>query len=58
MRVSPRDLKFAIFRDVKNGYKRRLPSAREETVGISKRGHWNKGTCQQEVQSLNAWCES
>jgi len=56
--VSPRDLKFAIFRDVKNGYKRRLPSAREETVGISKRGHWNKGTCQQEVQSLIAWCES
>jgi uncharacterized protein YegP (UPF0339 family) len=50
--MSARDLKFIIFRDMKDGYRWRLRSARGETVETSERGHRRKGECEQEVQRV------
>ena len=50
--MSTSDLKFVIFRDLKDGYRWRLSSARGETLERSKRGHLHKGECQQEVFHL------
>jgi uncharacterized protein YegP (UPF0339 family) len=46
------DLKFVIFRDVKDGYRWRLSSASGETLERSERGHDHKGECAQEVFRL------
>ena len=46
--MSASDHKFVIFRDLKDGYRWRLNSARGETLEIS-RGHYDKGECEQEV---------
>jgi uncharacterized protein YegP (UPF0339 family) len=46
------DLKFVIFRDLKDGYRWRLSSASGKTVERSERGHRNKGECTQEVCGL------
>jgi uncharacterized protein YegP (UPF0339 family) len=50
--MSASNLKFVIFRDLKNGYRWRLSSATGQTVERSERGHDHKGECQQEVFSL------
>ena len=50
--MSASDHKFVIFRDLKDGYKWRLRSARGETLEISERGHRHKGECAQEVHRL------
>ena len=50
--MSANDHKFVIFRDLKDGYKWRLRSARGETLEISERGHHHKGACEQEVHRL------
>jgi uncharacterized protein YegP (UPF0339 family) len=50
--MSARDLKFVIFRDLKNGYRWRLRSASGQTVERSERGHLHKGECAQEVFCL------
>jgi uncharacterized protein YegP (UPF0339 family) len=50
--VSARDLKFVIFRDLKDGYRWRLSSASGQTVERSDGGHRNKGECAQEVFGL------
>jgi uncharacterized protein YegP (UPF0339 family) len=47
--VSASDLKFVIFRDVKDGYRWRLRSAAGQTLERSERGHLHKGECTQEV---------
>ena len=49
--MSASNLKFVIFRDLKNGYRWRLSSTRGETLEIS-RGHYDKGVCEQEVHRL------
>jgi uncharacterized protein YegP (UPF0339 family) len=49
--MSASDDKFVIFRDLKDGYRWRLSSARGETLEIS-RGHYDKGECEQEVHRL------
>ena len=49
--MSASNLKFVIFRDLKDGYRWRLSSARGETLEIS-RGHYDKGVCEQEVHRL------
>jgi uncharacterized protein YegP (UPF0339 family) len=46
------DLKFVIFRDVKDGYRWRLSSATGETLEYSERGHDHKGECEQDVYRL------
>ena len=46
------DLKFVIFRDLKDGYKWRLSSAAGQTLERSERGHLHKGECAQEVFRL------
>jgi uncharacterized protein YegP (UPF0339 family) len=46
------DLKFVIFRDMKDGYRWRLSSALGETVEFSERGHLHKDECEQEVYQL------
>ncbi len=46
------DLKFVIFRDLKDGYRWRLSSATDETLERSERGHLHKGECAQEVFRL------
>jgi uncharacterized protein YegP (UPF0339 family) len=46
------DLKFVIFRDMKDGYRWRLSSASGETVEFSERGHLHKDECEQEVYQL------
>jgi uncharacterized protein YegP (UPF0339 family) len=50
--VSASDLKFVIYRDVKDGYRWRLRSASGETVDISERGYRHKEACLQEVHRL------
>jgi uncharacterized protein YegP (UPF0339 family) len=50
--MSASDLKFVIFRDLNNGYKWRLRTARGETLETSQRGHRHKGECAQEVFRL------
>ena len=46
------DLKFVIFRDLKDGYRWRLSSASGQTVERSERAHRHKGECAQEVFRL------
>jgi uncharacterized protein YegP (UPF0339 family) len=46
------DLKFVIFRDLKDGYRWRLSSPTGETVELSERAHLHKGECEQEVYGL------
>jgi uncharacterized protein YegP (UPF0339 family) len=41
--MSARNIKFVIFRDMKDGYMWRLRSASGQTVERSERGHLNKG---------------
>jgi uncharacterized protein YegP (UPF0339 family) len=50
--MSASDLKFVIFRDMKDGYRWRLSSPSGETVEYSERGHLYKGECAQEVYRL------
>jgi uncharacterized protein YegP (UPF0339 family) len=50
--MSATDLKFVIFRDMKDGYRWRLSSATGETVEYSERGHSHKGECEQDVYRL------
>jgi uncharacterized protein YegP (UPF0339 family) len=49
--MSASNHKFVIFRDLKDGYRWRLNSARGETLEISP-GHYDKGVCEQEVHRL------
>jgi uncharacterized protein YegP (UPF0339 family) len=46
------DLKFVIFRDVKDGYRWRLSSETGETVELSERAHSHKSECEQDVYRL------
>jgi len=46
------DLKFVIFREVKDGYRWRLSSPSGQTLERSERGHDHKGKCAQEVFRL------
>ena len=46
------ELKFVIFRDLKDGYRWRLSSAKGQTLERSERGHRNKGECEQDVFRL------
>jgi uncharacterized protein YegP (UPF0339 family) len=50
--MSASDLKFVIFRDMKDGYRWRLSSASGETLEYSERRHGHKGECAQEVYRL------
>jgi uncharacterized protein YegP (UPF0339 family) len=50
--VSASDLKFVIFRDLKDGYRWRLSSPSGQTLERSERGHDHKGECAQEVFGL------
>ena len=50
--MSTSDLKFVIFRDLKDGYRWRLSSPSGKTLERSERGHRNKGECAQEVFGL------
>ena len=50
--MSASDLKFVIFRDLKDGYRWRLSSPTGETVELSERGHNHKGECEQDVYYL------
>jgi uncharacterized protein YegP (UPF0339 family) len=50
--MSASDLKFVIFRHLKDGYRWRLSSPSGQTVGRSERAHRNKDECQQEVYRL------
>jgi uncharacterized protein YegP (UPF0339 family) len=50
--MSASDLKFVIFRDLKDGYRWRLSSASGETQEYSERGHVHKGECEQDVYRL------
>jgi uncharacterized protein YegP (UPF0339 family) len=51
-RMTARDLKFVIFRDLKDGYRWRLSSASGQTLERSEGGHDHKGECAQEVFRL------
>ena len=51
-RMTARDLKFVIFRDVQDGYRWRLSSPSGETVELSERAHSHKDECVQEVHRL------
>ena len=46
------NLKFVIFRDMKDGYRWRLSSATGETLECSGRGYGHKGECEQDVYRL------
>jgi uncharacterized protein YegP (UPF0339 family) len=46
------DLKFVIFRDMKDCYRWRLTSVSGETVEYSERGHLHKGECERDVYRL------
>jgi uncharacterized protein YegP (UPF0339 family) len=46
---SSSDLKFVIFRDLKDGYRWRLSSPSGQTLERSERGHRNKGECEHDV---------
>jgi uncharacterized protein YegP (UPF0339 family) len=50
--MSASDLKFVIFRDMKDGYRWRLSSATGQPLERSERGHLHKGECAQEVFDL------
>lgn len=47
-----RELKFVIFRDMRDGYRWRLTSASGETLERSESGHLHEGECAQEVFRL------
>jgi uncharacterized protein YegP (UPF0339 family) len=46
------DLKFVIFRDMKDGYRWRLSSPTGETVELSEQAHLHKDACEQEGYRL------
>jgi uncharacterized protein YegP (UPF0339 family) len=46
------DLKFVIFREVKDGYRWRLSFPTGEIVELSERAHLHKDECEQEVYRL------
>ena len=46
------ELKFVIFRDVKDGYRWRLSSPSGETLEYSERGHSHKSECEHDVYRL------
>lgn len=46
------DLKFVIFRDLKDGYRWRLSSASGQTIEYSQRGYTHKVECEQDVHRL------
>ena len=46
------DLKFVIFRDLKDGYRWRLSSPTGETVELSERAYSHKAECEQDVHRL------
>ena len=46
------DLKFVIFRDVKDGYRWRLSSASGQSVEYSERGYTHKSECEHDVYRL------
>ena len=50
--MSASDLKFVIFRDLKDGYRWRLSSPSGQTLERSERGHGHKDECTQEVFHL------
>jgi uncharacterized protein YegP (UPF0339 family) len=50
--VSASDMKFVIFRDLKDGYRWRLSSPSGKTLERSERGHLHKGECEQDVYHL------
>ena len=50
--MSASDLKFVIFRDMKDGYRWRLSSPTGETLERSERGHRHKDECEQDVYCL------
>ena len=50
--MSASDLKFVMFRHLKDGYCWRLSSPSGQTVERSERGHRNKGECEQDVYRL------
>jgi uncharacterized protein YegP (UPF0339 family) len=50
--MSASNLKFVIFRDLKDGYRWRLSSASGQTLERSEGGHLHKGECSQEVFRL------
>jgi uncharacterized protein YegP (UPF0339 family) len=50
--VSASNLKFVIFRDMKDGYRWKLSSASGQTLERSERGHAHKGECAKEVYRL------
>ena len=51
--MSDSDLKFVIFRDLKDGYYRwRLRSPMGETVRLSEQAHAKKDECERDVYSL------
>jgi uncharacterized protein YegP (UPF0339 family) len=52
MSASSSDLKFVIFRDLKDGYRWRLSSPTGETVELSERAHRHKDECEQEGYRL------
>jgi uncharacterized protein YegP (UPF0339 family) len=49
--MSATDLKFVIFRDMKDAYRWRLSSASGETIEYSERGHSHK-ECEQDLYRL------
>jgi uncharacterized protein YegP (UPF0339 family) len=46
------ELKFVIFRDVKDGYRWRLSSAAGQTVEYSERGYTHKRECEHDMYRL------
>jgi uncharacterized protein YegP (UPF0339 family) len=46
------DLKFVIFRDLKDGYRWRLSSASGQTVEHSERGYSHKSECEHDAYRL------
>jgi uncharacterized protein YegP (UPF0339 family) len=50
--MSTSDLKFVIFRDLKDGYRWRLSSHSGETVEYSERAHSHKGECEHDAYRL------
>ena len=50
--MSASNLKFVIFRDMKDGYRWRLSSASGQTLERSERGHLHKVECEQDVFRL------
>jgi uncharacterized protein YegP (UPF0339 family) len=50
--MSASNLKFVIFRHMKDGYRWRLSSASGETIEYSERAHPHKGECEHEVYRL------